>query len=172
MDKLYAPWRDRYVRQKIQGEHNEACVFCEVFDDKELDEQRFVLWKNQNVAVIMNLYPYNGGHLMVIPKQHAAEYDLLPKIVLSELMVVSAASMNIVQEALGCQGINFGANIGRAAGAGIPDHVHLHIVPRFAGDTGFFTTIGDAKQVSVDLEKIYKNLKPYFENNFLEKIRG
>ncbi len=166
MDKLYAPWRDRYVHQTIKSESDKPCVFCELFDCQESDEKRFVLWKNTEVAVLLNLYPYNGGHLLVIPRIHTAQFDQVSEKTLALLMLVVAKSCKIVQEILGCEGINFGANIGRIAGAGIPDHVHMHIVPRFLGDTGFFTTVGNSKQISVDLEKIYKKLKPSFDKNF------
>ncbi len=166
MDKLYAPWRDRYVHQAIKSEYDKPCVFCEVFDHQESDEKRFVLWKNTEVAVLLNLYPYNGGHLLVIPAMHTAQFHELSEKTLNSLMTIVSQSCKIVQEVLGCQGVNFGANIGRAAGAGIPDHVHMHIVPRFVGDTGFFTTIGDGKQISVDLEKMYKKLKSSFDKNF------
>ncbi len=166
MDKLYAPWRDRYVHTQIKGEDAGSCVFCELFTEGESDQERFVLYKNQDFVIVLNLYPYNGGHLLVLPKDHVSELDELPESVLHELMSAVAKSMKIVRQVLECQGINFGANVGRAAGAGIPQHVHMHIVPRFAGDTGFFTTIGDSKQISVDLEKIYKKLKPHFEKSF------
>ena len=164
MDKLYAPWRDRYVQNHIRAEHKGACVFCEIFTDTESDEHRFVLYKKNDIAVMLNLYPYAGGHLLVVPKKHSSEFYELSSFELSELMQVTANSMRILKEVLGCQGINFGANVGKAAGAGIPDHIHMHIVPRFAGDVGFFTTIGDSKQISVDLEKIYKQLQPQFKN--------
>lgn len=166
MDKLYAPWRDRYVHSQIDGKQLGGCVFCELFTSGESDEQRFILFKNNDLVVVLNLYPYNGGHILVLPKNHESEFDLLPESVLAGLMSAVAKSIKIVREQLSCQGINFGANIGRAAGAGIPEHVHMHIVPRYAGDTGFFTTIGDSKQISVDLEKIYKKLKPHFEKSF------
>lgn len=166
MDKLYAPWRDRYVYQIIKGDKAGICVFCEIFDSNKQLEERFVLWKNADIAIILNIYPYSGGHVLVIPKLHIAQFDQVPEKILNELMNASAKSMKIIQDALGCHGVNFGANVGRAAGAGIPDHVHLHIVPRFDGDTGFFTTIGNTKQISVDLEKIYKQLKPFFDKTF------
>ena len=166
MDKLYAPWRDRYVHSQISGKESEDCVFCELFTKDESDEQRFVLFKSSDLVIVLNLYPYNGGHILVLPKNHESEFDLLPESVLAHLMSAAAKSMKIVKDQLGCQGINFGANLGRAAGAGIPEHLHMHIVPRYAGDTGFFTTIGDSKQISVDLEKIYKKLKPHFEKSF------
>lgn len=164
MDKLYAPWRDQYVMSHIRSDYTGACVFCVLFDNKESDEQRYVLYKDADVAVLLNLYPYNGGHLLVVPSSHVENLYDLPDIVLTKLMKCSSLSTKIVKQALACEAINFGANIGRAAGAGIPEHVHLHIVPRFMGDTGFFTTIGEAKQVSVDLHRIYQTLKPYFEN--------
>lgn len=166
MDKLYAPWRDRYVHQAIKGGQKGPCVFCDLFNDEETDENRFILFKDSNIVVVLNIYPYNGGHLLVAPKNHVAEFDKVTEKNLSSLMIVSAKSMKIVQKVLGCQGINFGSNIGQTAGAGIPEHVHLHIVPRFAGDTGFFTTIGDVKQISVDLYNIYKKLKPAFDKAF------
>jgi ATP adenylyltransferase len=167
MDKLYAPWRDRYVHQAIKGDQSASCVFCLVFNDDESNQERFVLWKSDEVAVLLNLYPYNGGHLLIIPKNHCPEFDQLSSQENSALMQASVKSMKIMKHVLQPEGMNFGANIGRAAGAGIPDHVHLHLVPRFAGDTGFFTTIGNGKQVSVDLEKIYKKLKPEFDKNFV-----
>lgn len=168
MDKLYAPWRDRYVHQAIKNGQVGACVFCDLFNNSETDEQRFVLWKNSEVMVVLNLYPYNGGHLLVVPKSHVAQFHELSHSELQILMGVVAKASKIVQDVLQCQGINFGANIGKIAGAGIPDHVHMHIVPRFSGDTGFFTTVGNAKQISVDLEKIYKKLKPLFDKTFCD----
>lgn len=164
MDKLYAPWRDQYVMSHTKKNNAGACVFCVLFDNKESDEQRYVLHKNADIAILLNLYPYNGGHLLVLPSQHVENLYELPDAVQSKLMKYSSLSMKIIKQALACEAINFGANIGRAAGAGIPEHVHLHIVPRFSGDTGFFTTIGDSKQVSVDLYRIYQTLKPHFEN--------
>ncbi len=166
MDKLYAPWRDRYVHQAIKGDEQGSCVFCDLFNNDESDQERFVLFKDQSVAVVLNIYPYNGGHLLVIPKEHVATFDIISEKNLSWQMIVNAKSMKIVQEVLGCEGINFGANVGKTAGAGIPQHVHMHIVPRFFGDTGFFTTIGNSKQISVDLQNVYKKLKPAFDKAF------
>lgn len=164
MDKLYAPWRDQYVMSHIKTDYVGACVFCKIFENAASNRDRYVLYQDNDVAVLLNLYPYNGGHLLVIPMQHVENLYDLPDGVLDKLMRASSVSMKIIKQALACEAINFGANIGRAAGAGIPEHVHLHIVPRFTGDTGFFTTIGEAKQVSVDLHRIYQTLLPHFEN--------
>ena len=103
---------------------------------------------------------------MIIPKSHVEQPYALSDKNLNDFMNIAAKSIKIVQDVLGCDGINFGANFGKAAGAGIPAHLHAHIVPRFAGDTGFFTTIGNTKQISVDLENVYKKLKPHFDKNF------
>lgn len=167
VDKLYAPWRDRYVHAQVGSEISGPCVFCEIFTDHESDEDRFVLFKSQDIVVLLNLYPYNGGHLLVLPRSHVAEFSELSESVLSQLMNATAKAMKIVRMQLGSHGINFGANEGKAAGAGIPQHVHLHIIPRFAGDTGFFSTIGNSKQISVDLVKIYKKLQPHFGSKFI-----
>ena len=166
MDKLYAPWRDRYVHQAIKGSQRGSCVFCDLFNNDETDEQRFVLFKDASLAIVLNIYPYNGGHVLIVPKEHVCEFNKISDKNLGLCMVATSKSMRIVKEVLGCEGINFGANVGKAAGAGIPEHVHMHIVPRFPGDTGFFTTIGDAKQISVDLQNIYKKLKPAFDKAF------
>ena len=166
MDKIYAPWRDRYIRAQSNGEQSSGCVFCDLFSADSSDDERLVLCKNKNIAVLLNLYPYNGGHLLIVPNQHVADFSKLPQESLQAFMPVIAQCIDILKKELGCTAVNFGANIGKDAGAGIPDHVHVHIVPRFTGDTGFFTTVGQAKQISVDLQKIYNKLKPYFVEFF------
>ena len=163
MDKLYAPWRDQYVIAHTKKDQNRACVFCTLFDGQESDQERYVLYKDSDVAVILNLYPYNAGHLLILPSAHVQNLYELPDKVLLKIIKFSALSTQIVKQSLACEAVNFGANFGRLAGAGIPEHVHLHIVPRFAGDTGFFTVVGDAKPVSIDLNSVYKKMKPYFE---------
>lgn len=174
MDKLYAPWRDNYVQSHVNKEKlidEKRCVFCDVFLadlGKDL-EDRFVLHRSQDVAVMLNLYPYNGGHLLVFARNHVEQFYDMPLHVQSDLIHAVSQSMYILKQVLGCDGINFGANVGRIAGAGIPEHVHMHIVPRWQGDTGFLTIIGETKQISVDLEKIYKQLKSVFDKEFIGK---
>ena len=163
MDKLYAPWRDQYVMSQTKKDQVRACVFCTLFDGKEPDKDRYILYNDIDVVVLLNLYPYNAGHLLIVPKKHVAElYDLSDKELL-KMMKLSAMSTQFVKQALTCEASNFGANLGKIAGGGIPEHVHLHVVPRFLGDTGF-TVVGQAKQISVDLNSVYKKLQPYFEN--------
>lgn len=169
MDRLYAPWRDSYVEKEVKGSIPSAeqkCIFCEVFADNVVEDEHYILYRQDDLAIMLNLYPYNGGHILVFPRKHTSQFHELSQEVLASLMSTVARSTKIVQQALGCEGINFGANIGRIAGAGIPQHVHMHIVPRWQGDTGFLPVIGETKQVSVDLNRIYKKLKPVFTKEF------
>ena len=169
MDKLYAPWRDCYVQDHVKKGNScddVRCIFCDVFDDRIAGQDRFVLYRDRAVAIMLNLYPYNGGHVLVFPLDHVDQFYNLSEDVQCQLMTATTKSMKIVKDTLKCDGMNFGANVGRIAGAGIPQHVHMHIVPRWSGDTGFLPIIGETKQVSVDLEKIYKQLKPVFEKEF------
>ncbi|MGZ6255172.1 MAG: HIT family protein [Candidatus Chromulinivorax sp.] len=165
MDILYAPWRDAYVADHKNNKKKEGhCVFCEKFTtDQAVASSEFILKKTEHAYVILNLYPYNGGHLLIIPAQHIANLEDLSKAVRDELMDLVTNSVKIVKEVLQAQGVNVGLNLGRASGAGIPDHLHWHVVPRWAGDTSFITTVGKTKNVSVDLHRIYKDLQPAFE---------
>ncbi len=165
MDILYAPWRDKYIHRakKQDGSSDEVCVFCEKLSAKDSDNQEFILKVTKHAFVILNLYPYNGGHLLILPIQHVAHLENLEKEVRTELMELMSASIEILKNVLKAEGINAGLNLGRASGAGIPSHLHLHVVPRWNGDTSFITTIGNTKNVSVDLERIYNDLKPAFQ---------
>ena len=166
MDILYAPWRDKYVTNSKEGkstQEEEMCVFCQKIVQKNLDSQEFILKRTQHALVILNLYPYNGGHLLILPLQHVANLEDVSKEVRHELMELMSASIVILKNVLQAQGVNAGMNLGRASGAGIPSHLHLHVVPRWVGDTSFITVIGNTKNVSVDLEKIYNNVKPAFD---------
>lgn len=166
MDILYAPWRDTYVtgtKENQASSQKNSCVFCQKFSDHEHGKQEFVIKKTEHLYVILNLYPYNGGHLLILPKEHVANLQDLPEQVRAEFMELMNASIEIVKNVLKAQGVNVGFNLGSAAGAGIPSHLHCHIVPRWSGDTSFITVIGNTKNVSVDLEKIYHDLKPAFE---------
>jgi ATP adenylyltransferase len=166
MDILYAPWRDAYVTKSKENQGSlpeDYCVFCDKLADTNQDSKNFILKKTKHAFVILNLYPYNGGHLLILPLQHVAHLEDLSKEIRAELMELMSASIVILKNVLGAQGVNAGLNLGRASGAGIPSHLHLHVVPRWVGDTSFITVIGNTKNVSVDLEKIYTNLKPAFE---------
>lgn len=166
MDILYAPWRDKYVKhsKNQNSSSDKSCVFCEKFSNNDHDNQEFILKKTKHAFVILNLYPYNGGHLLILPIKHVANLEDLSKKVRAELMELVSASSAILKNVLNTEGINAGLNLGRASGAGIPSHLHFHVVPRWLGDTGFMTTIGSTRNVSVDLQKTYEELKPAFQD--------
>lgn len=166
MKFLYVPWRSKYVQQKgpikSPTAKKEECVFCLKFSEN-MDNSNFILARFKYHAVILNLHPYNTGHLMILPFEHVKKLNELSNEARAELIELTNYSINILEEQLECEGINFGINLGKTAGAGIPSHLHLHIVPRWQGDTNFLPIIADVKIISFDLNKIYNDLKPKFE---------
>ena len=143
---LWAPWRMGYIRT----EKNEfgPCIFC----DKSLigkDEENLVVHRGDSAYVLLNLYPYNNGHLMVTPNEHEKDFDKLAVDTQVEMMNLMSQSMSVLRSALNADGFNFGANFGEVAGAGIKEHLHLHLVPRWIGDTNFMPVMGHTK-VMVD----------------------
>jgi ATP adenylyltransferase len=167
MDRLYAPWRSTYSASVDNGKQEHAsadqCVFCMHAGTPEKDNQNFILRRFEHTFIMLNLYPYNAGHLMVLPYMHTGKLQELSLAARTELMELTSASTHIVQEVLGAHGVNIGMNIGKAAGAGIPSHIHMHVLPRWTGDTNFLPTLSDAKQISFDLTEIYSQLKPSFD---------
>lgn len=167
MKKLYAPWREDYTVSVAHSNNPdtspEACVFCNHFNDTN-DENNLILKRFNHMVVMLNRYPYNAGHILILPHAHVGCLHELPQEARIELMELTTHSVEIVKKILKCDGINVGLNLGKAAGAGIPSHLHMHILPRFIGDTNFLPTIADTKAISFDLIKIYKNLKPEFDS--------
>jgi ATP adenylyltransferase len=153
MDQIWAPWRMAY----IGGERDDGCVFCEKAASAE-DEQNLVLLRGEKTFVIMNLYPYNNGHLLIIPKRHVGEMEELTEEEMMELFQMTRKMVRVLR-IFKPQGFNVGINIGRAAGAGIPGHLHIHVVPRWLGDTNFMPVFGDVRVISESLEGTYKKLK-------------
>ena len=166
MNHLFAPWREEYSKSVDHGKQentNQAqCVFCTAFSQDD-DAASFIIKRFPSMVVMLNRYPYNAGHVLILPHTHVAHLAQLPKEQRQELMELTNASIEIISKELACDGINVGVNLGKAAGAGIPSHLHMHILPRFYGDTNFLTTLADTKQISFDLRKIYERLKPHFE---------
>lgn len=166
MDILYAPWRGRYVTDTVrvrekEGTDNE-CIFCVQFDDPD-DDKNFILKRFKHNAVMLNRHPYNAGHLLILPLNHTAQLHEVDDEARTEMMALASQSTKILQTALECKGINIGLNLGTAAGAGLPDHLHMHILPRWDGDTNWLPLLADTKQISVDLKHTYKELKPAFK---------
>lgn len=168
MKRLYAPWRHDYVtkssddfKQKGIARDKNECVFCTQFQADD-DEKHFIIKRFKHCAVMMNFYPYNTGHVMVLPFEHVGDLCQLAPEVRSEMMEAVSLSTNILTDVLHCEGFNIGINLGIAGGGGIPSHVHIHILPRWRGDTNFLETLGQTKLVSADLFKTFANLKAGF----------
>ncbi len=166
MKLLYAPWRDKYTMSTAhtKNEHTptESCVFCLHANDTSKDEQNFVLRRYKHIYVMLNLYPYNAGHLLLLPYTHIANLEDLSHEARTELIQVTAASNRILKDTLLAEGINGGYNSSKIAGAGIPAHFHMHVLPRWLGDTNFLPTLAQTKAISFDLHDIYNKLKKEF----------
>lgn len=166
MKKLYAPWRGKYITKDLKSEKptgEKDCPFCRQIDENN-DEKNFIIKRFKHCYVMLNLHPYNGGHIMILPYQHAARFDALTPEIRAELMEVMTSSISIIEKALSTDGINMGTNHGKPAGGSMPDHLHIHIVPRWWGDTNFFVSIADTKTVSIDLNEIYRKLSIAFKS--------
>ena len=161
MKHLWAPWRMEYIRQKKDSD--KGCVFCNKSKEENNDKDNLVLLRGQESFVLMNLYPYNNGHLMVAPYKHLDTFELMSKSCMNEIMNLSTKSMEIIKKKLNSDGFNFGANIGKAGGAGIEDHIHFHIVPRWIGDTNFMPVVGQTKVIVGGLVETYDELKYNFD---------
>jgi ATP adenylyltransferase len=157
VERLWSPWRLKYVTST--GEPC-ACVFCEALTNP--DAAKLVLHRGRTAFVILNLFPYNSGHLMVVPNRHIAALSAATPDELNELMDLTRLSEQALSEVYKPQGLNVGMNLGRAAGAGIVDHMHVHVVPRWNGDTNFMTVVGDARVLPEDLEQAAERLRPAF----------
>ncbi len=162
MKKIYSPWRSSYISDTVRKKEDSGCVFCKMFKENN-DEKNFILKRSKNCSIIMNCYPYNAGHLMILPYQHKNELCDLPQETRSEIMEETNLSIEILKKTLEPEAFNLGINFGKASGGGIPSHLHLHVVPRWNGDTNFMTVIAEAKPISFDLNEIYKKLKTAFE---------
>jgi len=158
MDKLWAPWRIEYVRQPKEKE----CIFCTKPQRKD-ERETLILYRGKQAFVLMNLYPYSNGHLMVAPYQHCDNTEDLKIDTLTEIMTLANYSMSILRKTMRVEGFNFGVNIGRAAGAGIEEHVHYHLVPRWVGDTNYMPILGHTKVIVEGLWETYDLLKPEFD---------
>lgn len=145
----------------ILKEKNEGCIFCEIPEENR-DEKNYILYRGEFCFVILNTYPYNNGHIMIAPYSHVKNLEELNKDTINELMSLCQKSIFILKEKMNPQGFNIGVNIGKVAGAGILEHVHLHIVPRWQGDTNFMPVILDTKVIPEYLSKTYYLLKPNF----------
>jgi ATP adenylyltransferase len=158
MDRLWAPWRLSYVTATPAPAAD--CIFC---DAHLAPAPELLLLRGRHSFVILNLYPYNNGHLMVVPNRHLSTLEALTRDEQAELMQLARLSEMALNEAYRPHGINVGINLGKAAGAGIENHLHIHLVPRWSGDTNFMTAVGETRVLPEDLAATTARLKPIFK---------
>lgn len=159
-DILYSPWRLEYIKSKKAKE----CIFC-LPESREEDANHLVLHRSEHSFVIMNMYPYNNGHLMVVPKRHTSNLTDLSDPERNDLFCLVQKTVSIIKKYYNPEGLNIGMNIGKAAGAGIDEHIHVHIVPRWSGDVNFMTSVGATRVIPEKFEQAYQKLKEQFDRN-------
>ena len=152
---VYAPWREEFVLSK---KREEGCIFCNRIAVPEEDPKNFVVYRGDTSLVMLNLYPYTSGHLLVIPYRHLAELEEVSDAENLECMQLMQKSVAVLKTCLNPDGFTLGLNIGRAAGAGIPDHLHWHVVARWSGDSNFLPVIGGSRLLSVSVEDTYHQI--------------
>ncbi len=165
MNRLWSPWRSKYIESFSEQKTGEAkgCVFCQKLAQKD-DEENLIVYRSSLSAIIMNIYPYNSGHLMVVPFAHKAMFEDLTKEELSDVMEQTQLGIKLLRMTSHPDGFNFGANLGRLSGAGIADHIHFHIVPRWDGDTNFMPVLTETKVISEDLHDTVRKLTKALAN--------
>jgi ATP adenylyltransferase len=156
-EQLWAPWRFKYV---TAGKNN-PCVFCHAFQSRE-DEKNYLLHRGKGNFIILNLFPYSNGHLMIAPCDHIESLEKASADQRHELIELTARCIDCLKQVYHPAGFNVGMNLGTVAGAGVADHYHLHIVPRWDGDTNFMTVLGEARVIPESLEETYGKLKRFF----------
>jgi ATP adenylyltransferase len=162
MKRMWSPWRSVYIETfKNPPRTKKKSLFTRAAEAGDDDKHRIV-WRGKHCFVIMNLYPYNSGHLMVVPYRQTPDMADLTSAELSEIMAAVKRCMKALGKVMHPHGYNFGANIGRAGGAGVDDHVHFHVVPRWNGDTNFMPVLADAKIISEDMDTTLRKLRRVF----------
>jgi ATP adenylyltransferase len=154
MENLWAPWRLQY----ILGEKEPGCFFCRK-SQEAADARNHILIRDRQCFALLNTYPYNAGHLMVAPYQHTGDLDALGELALAELMALTRRCTQVLARAVKPHGFNLGMNLGKTAGAGVLDHVHMHIVPRWEGDTNYMPVVADTRVIPQALDELYETLR-------------
>lgn len=153
MDHLYAPWREVYFSDKPEG-----CVFCNITAHPELDTEHHVLYRDELCFIVMNRYPYTPGHFMIIPHYHTDSLEALEPQTWLHMSHLAQKCVRMLKEGFGAHGVNLGMNLGKSGGAGIAEHIHYHVLPRWSGDTNFITTVADTRVYGNDFTKIYQRI--------------
>jgi ATP adenylyltransferase len=161
MKRLWTPWRMAYLTGTDKPRSDSGCIFCAKIAAP--DESEHVLCRGQFAYVTLNRYPYNNGHLMIIPYAHVASLEDLDTPTLTELMLLTTRGLAVLRQAYRPDGFNIGVNLGQAAGAGIAEHVHIHIVPRWNADTNFMPIVGETRVIPETLDQTFARLRPLFD---------
>jgi ATP adenylyltransferase len=155
MNRLFAPWRMKYI---LDNKKENGCIFCN-FPEENKDEKRLILARSEKCFIMLNAFPYNNGHLMVSPYRHIADYDDLSIEELVDIHVNVQKVIKMLKRVQNPQGFNVGLNLGKTAGAGFDEHLHIHIVPRWNGDTNFMPVLDDTRVIPQSLLETYRTLK-------------
>ncbi len=159
MKVLWAPWRMEYI---LSDQEAGECIFCPG-DDRSRDEARLILYVGPRSMVVMNRFPYINGHLLVAPVRHGPDLDFLTEEEVLDLLITVRRAIGILKKEMNPEGFNVGLNLGRVAGAGVEEHVHFHIVPRWNGDTNYMAVFGDVRVIPEHIEETYRKLLPHFQ---------
>ena len=156
MDKLWAPWRVKYVTRL--DKKTKGCIFCKMLREKK-DKKNYIFVRTKYAFTVLNIYPYNNGHVLVVPNRHVGDLAKLTREEKIDLMELLVTTQQLIDKALRPKGYNVGINIGRIAGAGYPGHLHIHVVPRWGGDVNFMPVVANTKVISQSLEVLFDRLQ-------------
>lgn len=165
---LWAPWRIEYIRGL---DEKSECFVCDYIASPENDKENLVLWRTENFVVMFNRFPYNNGHLLIAPRRHIPDLDAATEAELCEMMKLTRDCKKVLSSAIRPHGFNVGINFGRCAGAGLPEHMHIHIVPRWDGDTNFMAVCSGTDVISQGLKDLYSELKTKSEELNLPNLK-
>ena len=157
MDVLWNPWRYDYITGD-KPESESSCVFCSLIHDSASDEEKYVLKRAEFNFVVLNLFPYSSGHMLIVPYEHVPLLDQVNDPTAAEMMELTRSAQTALSEVYSPDGFNIGMNLGKSAGAGVAGHLHMHILPRWAGDVNFMTAIGNTRNIPESLDVTYKKL--------------
>ncbi len=162
MEQLWAPWRSTYVQRDSAESTADTCFLCEAGQQHQAHEPTLVVGSSEHSVVLLNKFPYSAGHLMVVPRGHLATLTDLTQEEYVDLMNSVRQSVDILEQVFKPHGCNVGINLGAASGAGVPDHLHVHVIPRWDGDTNFMTSIGQTRVISQELHQTWARISPHF----------